>query len=296
MAIRRACTLIPNKDEGPSRRSRRPATPTYGEGPSPWLATDERPRLWSDVRDAAGMKRTPVLFGTVVLLCATLMGCSGPGDADAGKAGGVVSGPLLTSVGKSEDGMFATIAGRVSFDGRCLQLRRGPVVWPEGTAWEAPDLLTLPGGESVTVGERVEGAGGYLDLDAVRRAFGDDVASEARHCLGETGEVAVFNPGWEVSRVGQVALVARPRRCGFGVTRRHRSHTYAASARFVCGRSSGSTGGAPGAGRPGDTLTRCLRSRTWMHSRASVCSTPGSTGATDRVPCEDPWRTTKGRS
>lgn len=91
--------------------------------------------------------------------------------------------------------MFATISGRVSFDGRCLRLRRLPVVWPEDTAWDGPDLLTLPGGESVMVGERVEGAGGYLDLDVVRRAFGDDVASEARHCLGDTGEVAVFNRG-----------------------------------------------------------------------------------------------------
>jgi hypothetical protein len=99
--------------------------------------------------------------------------------------------------------MFATISGRLSFDGRCLRLRGVPVVWPEGTAWQAPDLLTLPGGEPVTVGGRVEGAGGYLDLDSVRRAFGDDVATEARHCVGDTGEVAVFNPGWEVRRVGQ---------------------------------------------------------------------------------------------
>jgi hypothetical protein len=144
-----------------------------------------------------------VLVGTVALLCVPLTGCADPGSAGAGRHGGVVRGPLLTSVGKSEDGMFATISGPVSFDGRCLRLRRLPVVWPEGTVWEAPDLLTLPGGEPVAVGERVEGAGGYLDLASVTQAFGDDVAREARHCVGDTGEVAVFNPGWEVRRVGQ---------------------------------------------------------------------------------------------
>ncbi|WP_210651372.1 hypothetical protein [Nocardioides sp. SYSU D00065] len=114
---------------------------------------------------------------------------------------GVVDGPLLTSVGASEEGMFAQVSGRLQFRSDCLLLGGTPVVWPEGTSWSRP-ILTIPGGDEVEVGQRVEGGGGYLDLDAVTRSFGEDVAREARRCLGGTGEIAVFNPGWEVRRVG----------------------------------------------------------------------------------------------
>lgn len=98
--------------------------------------------------------------------------------------------------------MFAEVSGRVSFRGGCLRLRGMPVVWPEGTTWNSPDVLTLPSGVEVAIGDGVEGGGGYLYLDAVTRAFGEEVGREAQRCLGDTAEIAVFNLGWEVDRVG----------------------------------------------------------------------------------------------
>jgi hypothetical protein len=41
-----------------------------------------------------------------------------------------------------------------------------------------------------------------LSVDAVRELFGDDVANGAERCLDDTQEIAVFNPGSEVSVVG----------------------------------------------------------------------------------------------
>jgi len=151
-----------------------------------------------------------------LLACLSLLACLAQlgGCAEDGGFGadGVVDGPLLTSVGRSEDGMFAEVSGRVTPDGGCLRLGDKPVVWPEGTSWdEASGVLTLPGGEAVPPGGRVSGAGGYLSLRAVREHFGDDVADAVSGCLGPTREVAVFSPGWAVSRVD------RPREDGEGV-------------------------------------------------------------------------------
>lgn len=98
--------------------------------------------------------------------------------------------------------MFGEVSGRVSFRGECLRLRGLPVVWPQGTSWDPPDVLTLPSGVEVKVGQRVEDGGGYRDLDAITHSFGEKVAGEARRCLGDTGEIAVFSRGWEVRRVG----------------------------------------------------------------------------------------------
>lgn len=150
--------------------------------------------------------RWAVQIAIAGLVCAPLTGCSsatsGSGATDGKEGGGVVTGPLLTSLGTSEEGMFAGISGRLSFRGGCLRLRGMPVVWPEGTTWAPPDVLTLPNGDVVAMGDRVEGGGGYLDLDAVTKAFGEEVGKEAQRCLGETAEIAVFNLGWEVDRVG----------------------------------------------------------------------------------------------
>ena len=70
--------------------------------------------------------------------------------------------------------------------------------WP-GTELAGPEVLTLPSGEEVEVGTQLHGGGGYLNVDAVEELFDEEVADAAERCLGEGDEVAVFNPGSEVS-------------------------------------------------------------------------------------------------
>jgi hypothetical protein len=146
------------------------------------------------------MVRLAVLAALLTALPA-MGGCGH--SAEGYRSDGVVSGPLLTSVGTSEDGMMAEVKGRVSYDDGCLRLRGMPAIWPEGTTWDASSrVLTLPEGEGVPLGGRVSGGGGYLHPRAVAQLFGADVAAAARPCLGPTREIAVFNPGWDVSSVG----------------------------------------------------------------------------------------------
>jgi hypothetical protein len=137
-----------------------------------------------------------VRLAVAVIVLVLLSGCSDGSDGTS--YGGEVDGPLLTSSGSSEEGLFAEVRGRVTLDDGCLLLRGVPVVWPEGTSWDRT-ALTLASGTPVEMGERVSGGGGYLTVRAVRELFGDEVASAARQCLGPTREVAVFNRGWEVT-------------------------------------------------------------------------------------------------
>jgi len=50
------------------------------------------------------------------------------------------------------------------------------------------------------LGSRVTGGGGYLpSLDGIADRHGQEVADAAKRCLGDTEEVAVFNPRTEVT-------------------------------------------------------------------------------------------------
>jgi hypothetical protein len=96
--------------------------------------------------------------------------------------------------------MSAIVQGRLAFTGACLTLGGVPVVWPEGTSWdEQAQILTLPSGDQVGPRTRLTGGGGYYDLDGLAGVFGEPVAEAAEPCLGETGEIAVFNPGTPVT-------------------------------------------------------------------------------------------------
>jgi hypothetical protein len=125
----------------------------------------------------------------LALLLAAATGCSSDSD-------GRVDGPLLTSVGGSDDGMAAIVRGRLSYERGCVLLGGVPVVWPELTKWNSDrEALRLPSGDDAGYGTWLTGGGGYLSVAAVRDAFGDDVADAAQDCLGSTDEIAVFNPG-----------------------------------------------------------------------------------------------------
>ena len=112
---------------------------------------------------------------------------------------GRVDGPLLTSVGSADDGMAADVQGQLELRDDCLLLGGMPVVWPEGTRWNADrHSVRLPNGDEAPVGASVTGGGGYLSPSAVRGWIGDEVADAAEPCLGGTGEIAVFNLSGEV--------------------------------------------------------------------------------------------------
>nr|MBA2464664.1 hypothetical protein [Nocardioidaceae bacterium] len=125
------------------------------------------------------------VLAVVVVLCASCSNVSGS-----------VDGPLLVSSGGSGDvGMTAIVRGEVSLDDGCLRLGGMPVIWPEGTSWDAQDeAVRLPNQDVAPLGSRVTGGGGYLSsLDGIAERYGQEVADAAEPCLGDTGEAAVFN-------------------------------------------------------------------------------------------------------
>lgn len=90
-------------------------------------------------------------------------------------------------------GMDAQVAGALAAADGCVLLEDGqsryPAVWPAGTSVAGTDplVIELPSGEQLHLGDRVAGAGGYLDAADLDLDIPDA-------CLNEFGEVAVFNP------------------------------------------------------------------------------------------------------
>jgi hypothetical protein len=128
----------------------------------------------------------------VAVLTASVAGCS---------AGGV-DGPVLTSGRGGGGEASAQVQGTIVLDGGCLLLEREgiryPVVWPRGTRWQPqPPAVVLSTG-TVPVGGAVLGGGGYVQAKWLS-SLPDDVVEAARACAGATGEVAVFNPGSEIT-------------------------------------------------------------------------------------------------
>lgn len=144
-----------------------------------------------------GSGRTSLL----VLSVACLAACGGSGA-------GTVDGPVLTSpTGPGDSGMEAQVRGAVEIRADCLMLVQEdapdapayPVIWPAGTTWqEDPPAVVLEGGQVVEPGTSVIGAGGYLQRDDIEEFVGPAVADAAGDCVGETGEIALFNIGSDV--------------------------------------------------------------------------------------------------
>lgn len=144
----------------------------------------------------SGRRSVWVLVGMLAAVT-TASGCSGG-----------VDGPVLTSERQllNWGGSDALVEGTVTVEGDCLLLVQSdfpddgfPVVWPAGTRWQAdPPAVVLDEGTVVAVGEAVSGGGGYLQPSSLRSS-GQAVSDAAASCAGDTGEVAVFNPGSEVT-------------------------------------------------------------------------------------------------
>lgn len=98
--------------------------------------------------------------------------------------------------------MAAEVAGVLEQDDGCLLLDGEPVIWPDGTEWDS-DTQTLewPDGVDAQLGARLYGGDGYLRVRHIEEMFGEEVAEAAGSRTGATDEVAVFNPGSQVTPI-----------------------------------------------------------------------------------------------
>ncbi|WP_164477873.1 hypothetical protein [Nocardioides pantholopis] len=144
------------------------------------------------------MRVTRLGAGPLVVVVAA--GC---GSASTEERAAPPSGPLLVSGAGSGSGDDALVAGEVRFEDGCLTLDGLPVVWPRGTTWDADAReVVLAHGDRVAMGDAVSGGGGYHDADGLAVILGERDAAMAAACAGPTNEVALFNAGDEVTRVG----------------------------------------------------------------------------------------------
>jgi hypothetical protein len=137
------------------------------------------------------LKAVKVIFVAASLL--SLAACSGSAQRAVESDGYTIyvhSGSLLP-----RGGTHALVVGLLALRDRCVVLERSdgsdwyPVVWPSGTriASTDPFVVRLPSGAQLAVGESVRGGGGYT----FRETLDVDIPTG---CLGETQQVAVFNP------------------------------------------------------------------------------------------------------
>jgi len=135
--------------------------------------------------------------GCLCIAAASIAGCGATGGVD---------GPVLTSGRGSGGGDDAEVKGTVILEDECLMLQfednRYPVVWPAGTRWQPEPPAVLLASGTVPIGGEVYGGGGYYSAEHLV-SLPDEVTEAAAACVGPTGEVAVFNPGSEVTITSQ---------------------------------------------------------------------------------------------
>ena len=139
-----------------------------------------------------------ILRAALALCCCVLCACTANDKDDV-----TVDGPLLFSGGSSDDGMGALVKGPVTLEEGCLSVNGHPAIWPRGTVWDSESqVLTLPDGVDVALGEEVTGGGGYYSQQS--RPVDDyptEVADLLRVCLGPSDEVAMFNLGQPIEKI-----------------------------------------------------------------------------------------------
>lgn len=127
-----------------------------------------------------------------------------PSAADAMEtSAGAVDGPLMRHPEPSgtQEGLEAEVIGVLELDAECLYLssseidERYPVLWPAGTVWDAErEVVVLPTGSEIAVGENAYGGGGYLSVSAVETIAGSEAGEHAARCVdNQYGEIAVVN-------------------------------------------------------------------------------------------------------
>ncbi|MDH3193867.1 MAG: hypothetical protein OEM40_06055 [Acidimicrobiia bacterium] len=101
----------------------------------------------------------------------------------------------------SQEGMAAEVRGVLELDGECLYValdevgERYPIVWPAGTRWDADNQAVVTSrGESMAIGNKIYGGGGYLHVEDVERIAGSQASALAAKCVDNTyGEIAAVN-------------------------------------------------------------------------------------------------------
>jgi hypothetical protein len=143
-----------------------------------------------------GAKRWLVVVSVLAL---GLAGCGGQSEVERGEHTIYVHrGSLLPRGGED-----ALIEGTLVTRDGCVLIDQGggfdiafPVIWPSGTSIASEDPLTLRlrSGDELVVGQVVSGGGGYHDAASDRVQVAIPAA-----CVPETGEVAIFNPGADLT-------------------------------------------------------------------------------------------------
>lgn len=137
----------------------------------------------------------------VDLLTVDVQQTPGTGPTDNYQAGGV-DGPVLYSGSFTGNRLDAELIGNITIEVPCIFLSdpndpgfRSLIVWPLGTTWQPdPPAVVLPNGDEVTDGDTVEGSGGSVGLDAVKRIAGQPGTMVVEACSAQTEQnVAVFN-------------------------------------------------------------------------------------------------------
>lgn len=111
-------------------------------------------------------RRRRIGVGAIALLGVTLLSACGDGG------GSNQGGPVLIATpdaavliaAPADGGNDASIAGAVTIVDGCLGIGDNVAVWPSGTRVTEPEgpVINVPNLGTITIGDDVEGAGGYM--------------------------------------------------------------------------------------------------------------------------------------
>ena len=135
-----------------------------------------------------------IRVGAIALLGVTLLAACGDGDGPEGGGGPAVIETRDAAVlvaAPADGGSDAAIAGAVSIVDGCLGIGDNVAVWPSGTQVIEPEgpVIDVPNLGTITIGDNVEGAGGYMPAKTFDDAWSPSVPDS---CVG--AGLVVYRP------------------------------------------------------------------------------------------------------
>jgi hypothetical protein len=115
----------------------------------------------------------------VAVVTSTLVACTAPAVQVTESGYSVIVGP------RSGTQLMARIDGELALtDGDCIGIEVSPgetyvLIFPPESAVTSGDRITLPGGDVVGIGDRVQGGGGEVQADLVGVSVPEACASES---------------------------------------------------------------------------------------------------------------------
>jgi len=155
-----------------------------GDRPVAPQVSDDTPRRrhrWAAVVAAALM--------VAVLMVATAAGFRFV-QSDPLPAAPEQSGPVIAVDFDQADGWpAAEVQGTLRLQDDCLLVDDWLAMFPEGTTWSEPDQVVFRDGTGWTVGQQIEGGGGYFPTGAVTSEDlgGEEAAASASGCVDALG-------------------------------------------------------------------------------------------------------------